>query len=536
MYTLMGLKYCVQILVHNYCMKKEFLVWQISREYANIAEAGGVKNVVAALAEGLKHTNWNTCVFLPLYGCTDLSVLQNFKILPHSVTISVNGSAYSVQYAKATYKSIPFIFIINQFFTEKLGVYTYTAREEQLHKNYRRGEGHKDVLFLNILFQKAVLEYGVMLKNTQKLPRIIHCHDAPTALIPFFARTMPQYSDFYKNVHFVATIHNAGLAYHHAMYGISTAISLLESSRTVIEHGIIDDRVEPFLLCESFAQLTTVSPWYANELKDAENSLSGGLSLEFCRRNTSILGITNGIEYANYNPQKPEISMLPYSYNPQKKILSGKYRCRHDFLNIARQNFYTKLDVLQHGYLTKTELQGTYFVFHGRLVEQKGIAILLEAIDFVLQKTKNAYFVVIGQGQDNFEIQNIEYAKRYAGNFLFFQGYSRSLSRLCVAMADYIILPSLFEPCGLEDLIAQIYGTIPIAHKVGGLQKIVHGTTGYLYEPNTAPFLGQLLYDLTTEQAVNTDIIVAAAQSARTTYSWKKIIEEQYLPLYNSLF
>lgn len=537
-------------------MKDKYKVlWQVSREYAGIAEAGGVKNVACSLSEELHKQGWDVTVFIPLYGCTMLWDVEGFDLIADTFSeISIHNTCYRIAYAKGYYNGVHIVFIICSQFTGKIGVYTYTGLEEKLDSSHKRGDGHADADVLNTLFQKAVLDYGIV---SGKKPDIIQCQDAPTASIPFIARKDSTYLNHYTNTRFVVTIHNAGAGYHHSFDSTQKTSSLFNLPIETFEGSLLNGRVEPFLLSEPFATLTTVSPWYADELCDPNNPYSDGLSREFYERKTLITGITNGIDYKNYDPSDTKISKLPFSYDPSTENLDGKYNCRAIFLEkyaieaMQTENDTIKLDsVIQYGTLLNDQKINTddtniaiskpvYFSFHGRMVHQKGVDILAGAARTVLAHCDNARFIITGQGARELEELHCNLARDYPGRYLYLQGYKKSLARLCVAVSDFIVLPSIFEPCGLEDFIAQIYGTIPIAHACGGLQKILHEKTGFLYNTNTSEVLSALLLDLSAKKRSNpkyfNGIIVDAAQCVKTEYSWKKIIQEHYALLFTAI-
>jgi len=158
----------------------------------------------------------------------------------------------------------------------------------------------------------------------------------------------------------------------------------------------------------------------------------------------------------------------------------------------------------------------------------------------------------MGQGNPELEAEAVELAAALPGKFVYCKGYNRKAARLITAAADFIVLPSLFEPCGLEDLIAQVYGTIPIANAQGGLQKIIDGKTGFLYtipngeEQNTGLHI-RTLTEAVLKQAERfftgdkthlseipyfKDIILRAYTALHKKFSWKHIFAEQYLKIY----
>mgnify|MGYP003320229804 CR=1 FL=1 len=191
-----------------------------------------------------------------------------------------------------------------------------------------------------------------------------------------------------------------------------------------------------------------------------------------------ITGITNGIDSEKYLPEKKEISLLPYEYSPGKCQLEGKYANRQYFLeHYASRNACLDEypEIRKYGFISTTnESEKTVYVsYHGRIVSQKGIDILQKAAVLLLEENLNIRFIFMGQGEQFLEKALAGISERYTGRCVYLLGYERALTRLCTAAADFAVFPSNFEPCGLEDFIAQIYGTLPVAHATGGLCKII---------------------------------------------------------------
>ncbi len=523
-------------------MEKNY--WIIAREYAGLAEAGGVKNVVRSLAEGFNRVGWPVTVIMPLYGCTAVSSVIDFDIIENtSIEIEVGDKLYRVVFSQGYFNGIRIVFIVNASFTSKMGVYTYTRLEEALYPNQKSGEGHIDANIISILFQKSVIEFGII---SGERPDVLHCQDSHTALIPFLINHYKEFKEYYKNTKFVITIHNAGTVYRDQCESLTSASMLLNIDKNKLENYCVEGKPEPFLLSQEHASFTTVSPWYAEELLSPDNAYCSDICIEFSKRAFKIIGITNGIDYSYYNPENAEKSKIPFSFNPLKADLVGKKKCLDYFLStyntVHTRDEAKKIDrVIQHGILSNenTSEESVYFSFHGRLVHQKGIEVLVEAAKLILESRENARFIVIGQGTSDFEKANIHMAHEYFGKYLYFQGYDKALSRLCIAVSDFLVLPSFFEPCGLQDFIAQIYGAIPVAHACGGLNKIIDNKTGFLYKKNDAVTLSYLLNELIdrkkTDKESLLEIVVKASNYVFEEYSWDKIIREKYIPLFLSL-
>ncbi len=523
-------------------MNNKKTYWIVAREYAGLAEAGGVKSVVTSLAQGMKKSCWDVTVFMPLYGCTAISEVDDFDIIDNaSFEIIVDGVPHRIVCTQGFFHGIKVIFVVNTHFTSKMGVYTYTRLEEAMNPTLKSGEGHIDANLISVLFQKSVIHYGVKMSMN---PDVFHCQDAHTSLIPYLVNQDSRLKKTYKNTKFVVTIHNAGSVYRDQFSSLSQASSLLGAAEKDLRSFVINGRVEPFLLSQQYARFTTVSPWYAQELQNPENEFSSDISKEFKKRNFSIEGITNGIDYFHYDPSNKKVSKLPFTFDPIRSDLHGKFECRNYFLKTYKSvhtcSEEKKIDrIFQSGILLndpKSTDHPVYFAFHGRLVHQKGVDVLTKAAKIVLEKRKNVRFVVMGHGTKELEVENMNLANTFLGKYIFFQGYDKALSRLCIAICDFLVLPSFFEPCGLLDFIGQIYGTIPVAHACGGLQKIIHEKTGFLYNKNDPINLANTLIDLvdkkTKEESKLNEMITYSAQYVKNEYSWDKVISEKYLPFF----
>ncbi len=546
-------------------------IWLVTREFAGIAESGGLKNVAKGLAKELANFKIKTSVFIPLYGCT-----SNYNEIKQSgilFTVNINAGERSVLVNFYTQKKngIDFIFIDAEIFSEKKNIYTYTQDEAfQLHEKsqnnifVKKGEGYIDSNYMNIFFQKAVLEFAAF-KN--EAPSIMHCQDAHTAFLPALIFNNEKTAFLFKNTKCFITIHNAGNGYRQKInYGEAKFLTGLNDE--VLQFAKINGFVEPFLAGAKYASLTTVSPWYAGELKD-ENIPDDSIffSKEFAQnliaKKIDITGITNGISFDAYNPKNKNKSLLPFSFEIEKEKIEGKYLCRDFFIKEFCETQKNKTAQMLDG----VELIGSlninpcekylFFFYHGRIAEQKGIQTLNKVIPQILEKYKNARFIISGQGSEPLENQCISLAEKNRGNCLFIKGYNKSLIRLATASCDFILLPSLFEPCGMEDFIGQIYGCIPIANAIGGLNKIQDGKTGFLYrfdikrEPafheNGEDVHQKKLCQIIEEHCKNFfegnykrvldspfyfGIIENAQKIIKENFLWKNIVENHYLELY----
>ena len=233
-------------------------------------------------------------------------------------------------------------------------------------------------------------------------------------------------------------------------------------------------------------------------------------------------------------------SHLPFEFNPETGDLEGKFKCR-DYC--VEQIQYSQIEgVKSYGKINirPQEKDKQIFVsYHGRITNQKGISVLIKAIPAILNNYESVKFVIAGQGEISLEEELKTLCITQKGRVVFINGYEKCLARLTNAIGDFIVLPSFFEPCGLEDFISQIYGTLPVAQKTGGLNKILNNETGFLYKRNTAESLIAKLSEVITIKKYSPDtinkIIAYASKYVRETYLWSKVISNKYIPFFNEI-
>jgi starch synthase len=283
-----------------------------------------------------------------------------------------------------------------------------------------------------------------MLSLKQK-PDIIHCHDHHTGIIPFMAQESFKYKTL-NNIPVVLTIHNAQyqgwFSYEKANYIPAFNISHI---------GLLDweGSINPLAAGIKCAwQVTTVSPTYMAELQQDANGLESLLSHE----KEKCVGILNGIDTSVWNPESDNFIIKNYT---AKNLQSGK---------AANKKYLCK----EFGLKASKPL----FAFIGRLVYEKGADLLPEVFNEALAKN-DCNILVLGSGNEEVEAQLLDLKEKYAGNYNAFIGYDEKLSHIIYAGADFLLMPSRVEPCGLNQLYSLSYGTIPIVRSIGGLKDTV---------------------------------------------------------------
>ena len=399
-------------------------VLHFSAECYPIAKVGGLADVVGSLPKYQNKLGTKSSVIMPFYD-NDFARENSFESIFES---STKLGSTSIDFKILSLKNNTLGFDI--FFVDI---------PELLFKDYVYSFDDTDRF---LAFQIAALDWVIQLESK---PSIIHCHDHHTGLVPF----MMYYSHNYKvlqNVPTILTIHNAQYQgwFSHDKLGFIPEFDMKHV-------GLLDwdTSVNPLAAAiKCVWRVTTVSPSYMEELKRNANGLESLLSHESAK----CLGILNGIDSDVWNPEVDNYIIKKFS---QKTIVSGrkankKWLCDHFGLNINKP----------------------LFAFIGRLVGEKGADLFPEIFDISLQKS-DISILLLGSGHDDIEhgLENLK--SQHKGNYNAYIGYDEKLSHIIYAGADFLLMPSRVEPCGLNQMYALRYGTIPIVNNIGGLKDTV---------------------------------------------------------------
>jgi starch synthase len=504
-------------------------VWHVTREYAGFAEAGGVKDAVHGLAAALTRAGAQTSVMLPLYGFLREKISADPPIADFSLPIPDHDKANRIFNERVRIYSVRdegvrLLLVDSPRFAEKRDVYTYTSLDETENPYKLRGTGHWDSHEMNMILQKAALEAAIALGER---PSIFHCHDGHAALLPALMREYPAYSKRFGGSGAVVTIHNAGMGYHQEIWNVEFARLLTGLKEKVISKGLLGGTIDPLLLASHYALLSTVSEKYAKELLSEEDGeLSAGLGPALRERGVALTGITNGVETQYFDPRDAARSGLPFSFDPATGDWEGKRKCRKTLYGSLGGSLPADGPAL--------------FGFIGRLTHQKGIDVLIEAVGDLLQEPGCPCFLVLGQGDKDLERRLLDAAASRVGRgrLVFIPKYDPALAKLVYASCDFLLVPSVYEPCGLTDFHAQLMGTIPLVHHVGGLVKVRDGETGFSYVEQSPFGLARAVQRCDMmfheEPALLERIRRTAFREIFETHTWDSVVGKGYIPLYGS--
>ncbi|MCI5139851.1 MAG: glycogen synthase, partial [Candidatus Electrothrix sp. AR1] len=343
---------------------------------------------------------------------------------------------------------------------------------------------------MNVLLQKAALDLMILLNLR---PDIIHCHDGHAAILPAMLRERGGYRHYFCKTGVVVTVHNAGLGYHQEVDDLDFAEAITGLPESALRSGLFNKAFNPFVAAAGYAQINTVSEQYARELQETDEGIRTGLlGHEFLKKGVELVGITNGVNPEDFNPAQGKKLGLPAHFNPEKGKLDGKRLCKEEMLHSCREVSPESGDwaaVEQYGSLGDTP-ESPLFTFIGRLTAQKGVDLLLQAVSLI---TTDFQLLVLGSGDSALEQKLQDLAEDDTGRICFLKGYDPDLALKIYAAGDFFLIPSLYEPCGLTDYIAQLFGNLPIVHHVGGLVKVLDRKTGFAYQEHTPEALAETM-------------------------------------------
>ncbi len=515
-------------------------VWMVSRELGGVAGVGGVKDVTRQLLAAIARRGVRASLVMPCYSGIDrtrhrlvdtgieLALPMDYESDKRTVRVHI----YQAQVVGAT-----IYFVDAPSYAQKEGIYTTTLAEAiRAGDPDLVGSGYFDYFEMNVTLQKAAL--GLM-QHLGARPDVIHCQDAHTALIPAMLRTIPRYQHYFAQVGTGITIHNAGPAYNQEVFEIGFAQAITELPSQVISEGLHNGGVYPFVIGGTHAGfINAVSENYAREIMEvsAEDERTGGMGTAFRRRGIQLTGVTNGIDPSEYDPTARAKMGIAAPYDPVAGDLAGKADCRRALIAEINQRQIPGVQV--YGGLDDAP-DRPLITMIARLTPQKGVDRFIDAASRLLEGAEpDVLFLVLGTGDPRYEDELRELAQdpRFRGRIALALGFSPSLANRIYAAGDFFVNPAEFEPCGLTDYMAQLMGSVPVVHFVGGLVKVQDGVTGYGYRPHTPKALAETLLraiaTLRQQPDEHQRIIQQAIQTIHERYTWDKVLEQGYLPLY----
>jgi starch synthase len=456
-----------------------------SSEVTPFSKTGGLADVCGALPTALAQADCDVTVFTPAYRCT------RQKHLPVETTgvrfdIPIGGRIVSGQLLKSHLpdSAVP-VYLVEQD--------DYYDRAEL----YRSGgEDYRDNCERFIFFSRAVLEAVSLLGLEVDL---IHCHDWQTGLIPAYLRIDYQHARGYDQIATLLTIHN--LAYQGQFWHWDMMLTGLDwkyfNWQQMEFHGYLNLLKTGIVFADS---LSTVSPRYAQEIQTVE--LGCGLDDLLRHRASSLSGIINGVDYRIWNPETDKHLVTPYSVDD----FAGKAICKKS---------------LQQEFGLPIRPDAPLIGFIGRLASQKGVDLALPIIKSWVQQV-DAQWVLLGTGDPKLERQLTELARKYPQRLAVSLSFQEAQAHRIEAGADLFLMPSQYEPCGLNQLYSLKYGTVPVVHRTGGLADSVSDTNPHTIATRSASGFSFANFD---SSALEEALHRAVSVYGRDPSLWQQIVQ-----------
>lgn len=387
--------------------------------------SGGLGDVAGSLPQALRKRLIGCRIVMPLYDTIRQELKDTLRFITH-ISVPV---AWRRQYCgifEAKHNGVIYYLLDNQYYFKRDTIY-----------------GHYDDAERFAFFSRAILE---IIPYIDFKPDIIHCNDWQTALTPVYYSAMYANSPGYENIKTVFTIHNIQ---YQGIYGreiLEDVLGIPAEKTSLLEYDGCINFMKGAIECAN--KVTTVSQSYADEILDPwySHGLDGILS----ERRFKLSGILNGIDVEGYNPETDKAIRANYSVeNPADKKLD-----KEDLQQIM--GLPVRADVPVIGMVS-------------RLVSHKGLDLVKGILDELLA-TSEMQLVVLGSGDYEYESFFREIAAKYPDKVGLRIGFIPDLARKIYAGADMFLMPSKSEPCGLSQMVALRYGTVPIVRETGGLR------------------------------------------------------------------
>jgi starch synthase len=468
-------------------------IFHLSAECYPVAKVGGLADVVGALPKYQNLAGLQAAVVMPYYD-RKFTRENEFEVVFNAATLLGNKRYYFEILKEKTNKLGFELFLVHiPGLLDRENVYSYPDEREQF-----------------IAFQLAFLDW---ISYSQQTPDIIHCHDHHSGLVPFLL----YHSKLYRRLANVATVFTIHNGQYHGAFSWEYVSLLPEIDFT--QTGLLDwaGGINPLASAVKCCwKYTTVSPTYLTELTISSN----GLEYLFWVERAKGYGILNGIDTEIWNPKTD--AMIASNFNV-KTLVKGKQANKQ----VVCERFGLNPDK-------------PLFSFIGRLVVEKGADLLPEAIErSLIELEGQVSFAILGSGDEEMELALLELKEKYPGLCDVFIGYDEALAHQIYAGADFLLMPSRVEPCGLNQLYSLRYGTMPIVRSTGGLIDSVidfGDEGGYGIRFNNAS-VDDICYSITRAHGLYQNpaqLLALRKRMMALDFSWDRSAKE-YIDLYESL-
>jgi len=468
----------------------------VASEANPFIKTGGLADVVFSLSDEFSKLGNEVSIIIPFYRRTKETLSVSVEYLG-SFNLQMSWRNIETKVCRAKHRGISYYFIENDFFFGRTNVYGETDDGERF-----------------AYFTLASIE---VIRMMNLKPNIIHIHDWQVGMLPCVIKE--KHDEYFDKTRFVLTIHNPAF---HGFFEHGFILDTYGLNNECYNNGNIrfENEVSTLKAGIIYAdKITTVSPTHHDELLSTIGSY--GLCGALKDREFDFCGVLNGIDYYEFDPESDK--NIESTYNIES-FYDGKQK--------------NKNALLKRMGLPENSLP--VFGLVSRLTWQKGINHIIPMIHEMVNK--GCYFVILGSGEYDLEQQFEDVRRRYPDRVSIYIGYNDELAHLIYAGSDFFLMPSLFEPCGLSQMISERYGTLPIVRMTGGLRDSVicfdnsnsDVANGFGYAPNDCcEFIRTVQYAFDTywNLPLRKKLIVNAM---KTDNSWLKSAEF-YLGIYREI-
>lgn len=469
-------------------------VLYVASEALPFAASGGLADVAGSLPKAMRTRLIGCRVVMPLYECIPQELRENMTFLT-SLSVPV---AWRRQYCgvfEAKYNGVIYYLLDNQYYFKRQGLY-----------------GHYDDAERFAFFSRAVLE---MLPYIGFKPDVIHANDWQAALVPVYYSLFYANREGFENIKTVFTIHNIQYQGKYGMELIDDVLGIPSDQRQLVEYDGCVNFMKGAI--ETADRVTTVSPTYAEEILDPW--FSWGLDSILLSRRWKLKGILNGIDTVGYDPASDSQIWQNYTVETVEAGKAANKKALQERLGLPQRP-----DVPMIGMVT-------------RLASHKGLDLVKYIVDQLL--TRDVQFVILGSGEWIYENFFRELQGRYPDKFCYCFGFVPELARKIYAGADIFLMPSKSEPCGLAQMVASRYGTLPIVRETGGLKDSIvdcgdEGGFGFTFKTYNAEDMLAAIDRALGAYANKPDLAVLRERCMGMDFSWGRSANE-YIRMYREL-
>ncbi len=468
------------------------VIYATSEAYP-FAQSGGLADVAYALPKALRRRLIGCRVIMPLYD----TIAEEYR---HQMTFLTNITvpvAWRRQYCgifEAKIDGVIYYFIDNQYYFKRQGLYGFYDDAERF-----------------AFFSRAVLE---VLPHIDFCPDIIHCNDWQTALIPVYLNAFYRHNAFFAGIHTVMTVHNIQYQGKYGYELLSDVIGLPSEEARIVDY----DHCVNFLKggLQQADRITTVSPTYAKEILDPYYAY--GLDGILRELSGKLRGIVNGIDTDVYDPANDPSIAAPYTADN----LEGK--------TVNKEALQKEL-----GLPVRPDVPIIGMV--SRMVRHKGFDLVKCVFEEMLRA--DLQFVILGSGEWEFETFFHDMASKHSDKVALRLGFVPQLAHRIYAGADLFLMPSQSEPCGLAQMVALRYGTIPIVRQTGGLADTITDSgdgkgNGFTFGSYNAHDMENAVWRALAGYADKEGFAILQRRAMKEDNSWNRSASE-YIRLYKEI-